>query len=180
MTLMFIPITIVTFNAERILVAIGQHPDVSKYAGQYVLINLPGIYLCGLSDCQKRLLNNFGKTKISFYANLIAMITHYFWCSLFVIKLELGITGTGIANVITNTIFFATLYTFTHYQEDLKEAIFMPDRRTLDSTGIKEYVKLGVPSIIMICLDWWVWELMVLMCGYFPFIVQEIVYQQAA
>lgn len=41
-----------------------------------------------------------------------------------------------------------------------------PDSRTF--VGIWPYIKLAVPTTIMICLDWWVWELMILMCGYFP------------
>jgi MATE family multidrug resistance protein len=32
--------------------------------------------------------------------------------------------------------------------------------------GLGSYVKLGIPTTIMICLDWWVWELMIIITGY--------------
>lgn len=119
MSLMFIPITIVLMNSERILVAAYQEPEVAKFAQLYVLTNLPGVYLIGLSDCQRRLLNNFGKNNISFYAGFFAMVLHSFWSYVFVIKLDLEIVGTGLANVTTQGIIFAMLYQFTKREEDI-------------------------------------------------------------
>jgi multidrug resistance protein, MATE family len=29
-----------------------------------------------------------------------------------------------------------------------------------------EYFSIGIPSTIMLCLDWWVWELLILISGY--------------
>ena len=51
MSVMFLPILIVLMNCEKILVAANQEPEVAKFAQLYVLTNLPGIYLIGLSDC---------------------------------------------------------------------------------------------------------------------------------
>lgn len=40
----------------------------------------------------------------------------------------------------------------------------MPDRRVFDE--LKQYMKIGIPSTIMLCLDWWVWELLILISGW--------------
>jgi multidrug resistance protein, MATE family len=74
--------------------------------------------------------------------------------------------GTGLANVSTQIIVFILLQVYSWQQEELKEAMIWPDARIF--LGLKEYISLAVPTTIMICLDWWVWELMILMCGYFP------------
>jgi hypothetical protein len=39
-----------------------------------------------------------------------------------------------------------------------------PDMRIL--LGLKEYLQIAIPSMLMIFLDWWVWELMILLSGY--------------
>ena len=148
MTLMFIPITIVLMNSERILVAAYQDPEVAKFAQLYVITNLPGIYLIGLSDCQRRFLNNFGKNNISFYAGFSAMVLHSFWSYIFVIKLDLEIIGTGLANVTTQITIFMMLYWFTKREDQIQEAVFMPDKRVLSKQGTWDYVKLGVPGVV--------------------------------
>jgi MATE family multidrug resistance protein len=50
---------------------------------------------------------------------------------------------------------------------DIKEAIFCIDRRAIDWDGVKGYLRLSVPSIVMLCLDWWVFEVMIVICGSF-------------
>ena len=40
----------------------------------------------------------------------------------------------------------------------------MPDRRVFDE--LKQYMKIGIPSTVMLCLDWWVWELLILISGW--------------
>ena len=52
---------------------------------------------------------------------------------------------------------------FTYLQEDLREAWILPDSRVFGKVGA--YISLAIPSTMMICLDWWVWELMILFAG---------------
>ena len=39
--------------------------------------------------------------------------------------------------------------------------------------GLKQYWSLGWPSSLMISLDIWVWELLVLISGYFGVLAQD-------
>ena len=43
----------------------------------------------------------------------------------------------------------------------------MPKRSDLDWEGAKAYLRIAIPTTIMICLDWWAWELMILISGTF-------------
>lgn len=94
----------------------------------------------------------------------IAVSFHYLWCQIFVIHLEFGIVGTGISNVITQSLTFLLLIFYTNTQEDIDQAIQWPDSRIYE--GMSEYFSIGIPSTIMLCLDWWVWELLILISGY--------------
>lgn len=52
-----------------------------------------------MSDCQCRLLANFKRSIIYLYISLAGLIGHVIYSYIFVIKLDLGIYGTGIAFV---------------------------------------------------------------------------------
>ena len=62
------------------------------------------------------------------------------------------------------------LLVFTYLQEDLMEAWLAPDMRIF--IGLKSYFSLAIPSTISLVLDWWVWELMVLISGYLGVVEQ--------
>lgn len=94
----------------------------------------------------------------------IAVAFHYVWCQIFVIWLDYGIVGTGISNVITQSLTFLLLIFYTNTQEDIAKSIQWPNEGVYD--GLREYFAIGIPSTIMLCLDWWVWELLILISGY--------------
>ena len=47
--------------------------------------------------------------------------------------------------------------------ESLKEAWFFPDGETFE--GIVDYIKIGIPSVAMLALEWWALEIMALLAG---------------
>ena len=57
------------------------------------------------------------------------------------------------------------LLIFSHREQELRDTEVWPDMNIF--LGLKDYLKIAVPSMFMIFLDWWVWELMILMSGYF-------------
>ena len=62
----------------------------------------------------------------------VASVLHVLWTYLLVSEsqLNLGITGTAIAMVITNSITFLINVVYTAYLSDIQEAVFWPDRRS--------------------------------------------------
>jgi len=76
----------------------------------------------------------------------------------------MGIVGIGYANVCSQIIVYAMLLIFTYYQEHLREAWIWPDATVVKAMG--SYFALALPSTFCLVLDWWVWELMVLISGY--------------
>lgn len=77
-----------------------------------------------------------------------------------------GIYGPPIALVISDFIgFFATvmyIQYLTKKDEKLKAAWFWPSKACLQMSGFIEFMKFGVPSIGLVCLDWWSYEILIL------------------
>mmetsp|Transcript_13298 Transcript_13298/g.22584 ORF Transcript_13298/g.22584 Transcript_13298/m.22584 type:complete len:164 (-) Transcript_13298:1019-1510(-) len=65
--LCFVPVALLLSQSDKILVLLGQDPDVAVYAHQYNLIFLPATLVYGLNDTQKRYLNCLRKNKATFY-----------------------------------------------------------------------------------------------------------------
>ena len=51
--------------------------------------------------------------------------------------------GTGIASGLTNCFALVIVLIFTYCTEDIKEAVFLPDKRSY--VGLNEYLKIGIP-----------------------------------
>ena len=94
----------------------------------------------------------------------VAIIFHPIWSYYLVMKMDLGITGTGIAGVITNFTCLVFNLIYSSILKDIRPAIIFPDHRTFE--GIRDYLVLGIPSTFMLCLDCWAGNLVVFFAGY--------------
>ena len=72
---------------------------------------------------------------------------------LFVYKLDYGVGGLGYATSITYFSMFLFVNIYSLCLKDIKEALFWPTRDSF--TGWGQYLRIGIPSIIMICAEVW-------------------------
>ncbi len=67
--------------------------------------------------------------------------------------------------MLTNLIVFTINIIYTSYLSDIRDSLIWPDRRCF--VGLYEYLKIGIPSIVMQVLDGCAWHLMTFTAGYF-------------
>lgn len=71
-----------------------------------------------------------------------------------------------MANFIT---YFVALILMLIYQNNLPEIkkakCSMFDKRVFDIEGIRQYAHVGVPNVILLYMNFWIWELMILLSG---------------
>lgn len=72
--------------------------------------------------------------------------------------------GVGYASTISNITVYVSLLIYSTCIPSISEAIFLPDKKVF--RGIGQYMALGIPSAMMLCLEWWAYEVMTLMAGY--------------
>jgi len=104
--------------------------------------------------------------KIPAICQTVGIVLHIFLCYHFVYVYELGISGAGYAGSITNSIIYLSLLISSNYVDDIQEFIQWPDSRLLRLSSLIEYFKLGLSSAMMLCLEWWAFEVMSLTVGY--------------
>lgn len=78
--------------------------------------------------------------------------------------MDMSIQGVGLASSLSNLIIYISLLNYTTYIPEIKEAVQWPNKQMF--RGIIEYLSLGFPSAMMLCLEWWAFEAMTLLTGY--------------
>ncbi|KAL5544908.1 hypothetical protein UlMin_008692 [Ulmus minor] len=164
--LVSIPLAIIWANTEPILAALGQDPDIAAEAGRYARFMIPSLFAYGLLQCLVKFLQT---QSIVFPMVLFSGITtflHILVCWVLVFKSGLGNRGAALANSISywiNVLFFALYVKFSTscaktWTGFSKEALH----------NIPTFLTLAIPSAVMVCLELWSFEMMVLLSGFLP------------
>ena len=82
---------------------------------------------------------------------------------MFIHKLDCGVEGLAYASLITYSSMFVFVTVFSHCLKDLEEALFWPTRDTFTSWG--QYIKIGLPSVVMLCAECWAFQVMGVFAG---------------
>ena len=97
-------------------------------------------------------------------AQSAATALHFFWLYLFVVRWEYEVRGLGIATTLT---YMSMLTAIEMYSNNclprIKESIFCPGWESCKNWC--EYFKLGIPAAVMLCAEFWAFELMVFLAG---------------
>jgi multidrug resistance protein, MATE family len=165
-TVILLPVAIAFFFADSILISCGQDPTVSKMARDYVVYCLPGVIAIVQFDCVKRYLQSMLKSEISTYCQVFTTCLHFLWCWLFITQWKWGVAGAAMSLNISYTLCFSLQEL---YYRVLKRAEFenliAPYFSAETTAGWCTYLKLGVPSTLMQCFEWWAFELIAIFAG---------------
>ena len=55
---------------------------------------------------------------------------------------------------------------YTNFQTIIKNEMTPNLKQVMKIEGLVEYVKLGIPSALMICIEWWSYEFITIISGY--------------
>ncbi|XP_042502027.1 protein DETOXIFICATION 16-like [Macadamia integrifolia] len=161
--LVCIPVACIWCNTAHILISLGQDPDISEGAGVYAHYLIPAIFAFGLLQC----LNKFLQAQnIVFPMMIISGITtllHFLVCWLLVFKSGLGHRGAALANGISYWTCVLLMALYVKFSAACKSTWTGFSREALHN--ILDFLRLGIPSGFMVCIEFWSFEAMVLMSG---------------
>lgn len=89
---------------------------------------------------------------------MVTTSLHVLWNYIFVVMMDLELVGTAIANIITAVLNLVAIVIFiTYFMPEFREAWFLPTKDSLRQLG--EYLNVAIPAMLLICLEWWVFEI---------------------
>ncbi|KAL8488814.1 hypothetical protein ACS0TY_024936 [Phlomoides rotata] len=164
--LVSIPLACTWATAGDILKILGQDPAIAVEAGVYARYMIPSIFPFALLQCQFRFLQTQNNVVPMMLTSGITTLTHIPICWFLISKLGFGSKGAAIANGIsywTNDLFLALYITLSPacshtWKGFTKEALH----------NVSKFIWLAIPSAIMVCLEIWSYEIMVIVSGLLP------------
>ena len=119
-------------------------------------------------DSTKRFLQTIHWSVISTTAQCVTTILHIGWGLLFIVQMDMGVAGAAIAlNITYCTNYLAQEVIIQCIMKDTFKEFLQPifQKASFNWQGAKEFLKLGVPSTIMQCAEWWAFELLAIFAG---------------
>ncbi|KAG6479055.1 protein DETOXIFICATION 49-like [Zingiber officinale] len=158
------PIALLWYYILPLLLLLGQDPALASVAASYLHACLPDLFLQSLLHPLRIYLRTQSITLPLTICASLAVVLHLPINFLLVSVLHLGIGGVALGSVLfnLNAVLFLIIYIY----------FSGTDRRTggltFGSECFREWrplLGLAIPSCISVCLEWWWYEIMVILCG---------------
>lgn len=158
-----IPIAIIWFFADKILVAIIPEKEVALLAAQYLKVLIFGAPGYACFESGKRFVQAQGMFTASLYVLLICAPLNAFMNWFFVWKLELGFIGAPIAVAITENLLPLFLFLYVYFIGG-RECWNGFTWRAFQNWG--PMIRLALPGLIMVEAECLAFEVLTLMSSY--------------
>ncbi|GMI99581.1 hypothetical protein HRI_003627400 [Hibiscus trionum] len=158
-----LPISILWINMRKILILCGQDETIANEAQWYLVYSLPDLLAQSFLHPLRIYLRTQSITLPLTCCAVLSILLHIPINYFLVSNLKLGIKGVALSSVWTNFNLVASLIIYILY--------FGVHKKTWGGFSFecfKEWkllLDLAIPSCISVCLEWWWYEIMILLCG---------------
>lgn len=163
--LVTIPITFLWLHIDKILVHFGQQQDISTVAGTYVFYLIPDLFVMSLLCPLKAYLSSQTINLPTMFSSAIALVFHI--PINIALSKTMGLKGVSMAVWITDLIFVVLLVIYVVFMETRKASLWK-EGGWLDQNIIDwiRFLKLCGSCCLNTCLEWWCYEILVLLTGH--------------
>lgn len=159
-----IPISLLWLNMEPILLCLGQDRNITSAAQVYITYSLPDLLVQALLHPLRIFLRTQSLTKPLTVSAVCAIILHLPINYFLVVYLNMGTRGVALASAWTTLNLYFGLLVYLFQSRTALKPWDAKAERTF-SQGWEQLLALAVPSVLSVCLEWWWYEIMVLLCG---------------
>lgn len=161
-----IPISIVWWNMGHVLRFLGQDPVISEMAGQYARCLIPFLFSVSTFHPLVKFLQTQSVVLPMPLFSILTLIIHIPFCYFLVYKTSLGFLGAAIAGSISNWLDVLWLVLYIKFSSNCSRTWTSFSREAFND--VIPFLKLAIPSTIMICLEFWSFQGVVIISGLLP------------
>ncbi|CAN6868040.1 unnamed protein product [Brassica oleracea] len=166
LVLFCLPISLLWVFMDKLLELFHQDPLISQLACRYSIWLIPALFGYSILQSLTRYFQSQGLVLPLFLSSLGALCFHIPFCWLLVYKLRFGIVGAALSIGLSYWLNVGLLWVF------MRDSSLHRETKNLRAQEIflcmKQFIALAIPSAMMTCLEWWSFELLVLMSGLLP------------
>ncbi|KAL6877514.1 hypothetical protein ACP4OV_012729 [Aristida adscensionis] len=161
-----VPVAALWAYTGEILVWLRQDPEIAAGAGRYIRCMIPALLVFGQLQCHVRFLQTQNAVLPVMLSSGATAAVHVAVCWLLVHRLGLGANGAALANTVSNLVNLSILAVYVRLSPSCKATWTGFSREAF--RGIPGFLKLAVPAALMVCMEFWSFELVVLLSGVLP------------
>ncbi|XP_024978471.1 protein DETOXIFICATION 2-like [Cynara cardunculus var. scolymus] len=161
-----LPISILWIYIDKLLIVLGQDPLISAEARKFSVWLIPALFPYAILQLLMRYLQSQSILLPMLWSSVIILVVHVPICWFLVFWLGFGGAGAALAIGISYTLNAILLGVYVYRSECCENTRVIYSGDVLPS--IKEFFRFAVPSAIMVCLEWWSYEIVVLLSGLLP------------
>ncbi|GFQ01888.1 mate efflux family protein 9, partial [Phtheirospermum japonicum] len=166
LVLVCLPLSLLFVLTEKLLLITGQDPLISAEAGKFAIQLIPTLFPYAILQCLVRYLQSQSLILPMVWSSLASLGFQLPLCWAFVFKLKLGSAGAAFSIGLSywfNVVLLAIYVFYSPACNNTRGSL------STDVFGtVKEFFRLAVPSTAMVCLEWWSFELILLLSGVLP------------
>ncbi|KAI6674235.1 hypothetical protein NL676_002141 [Syzygium grande] len=164
--LVSIPLACIWAYTRIILEAFGQQADIAEEAGTYARYMIPSLFAYGLLQCLVKFLQTQNIIFPMVLTSGAAALLHILICWVLVMKTGLGSRGAALANSISYWIDVLLMALYVKFSSSCSKTWTGFSKEAFHN--ILPFLRLAIPSAVMVCLEMWSFEMMVLLSGLLP------------
>ncbi|KAK3225227.1 hypothetical protein Dsin_005089 [Dipteronia sinensis] len=161
-----IPLAFVWANTKSLLILAHQDPQIAEEAGIYAQFMIPSLFAYGLLQCLIRFLQTQNIVFPMMLSSGITLMLHFPICWFLVFKSGLGSRGAAVANSVSYWINVVLLAAYVKFSSSCQKTWTGFSMEAFHN--IVNFLRLAIPSAVMVCLEMWSFEMMVLLSGLLP------------
>ncbi|XP_031482211.1 protein DETOXIFICATION 48-like [Nymphaea colorata] len=158
-----LPISMLWLNMHRILTWCGQNASISSAAYTFALFSLPDLVSLAFLHPLRIYLRAQNITLPVTLCSALAIALHVPANFLLVVYLKLGVAGVALASAWTNLNMLAFVLAYVRLSGVYRPSWVAPGMDCF--RGWAALLRLAIPTCVSVCLEWWWYEIMVLLCG---------------
>ncbi|CAN6164066.1 unnamed protein product [Urochloa humidicola] len=151
---------------QRAMLLLTLDADIAAEAGAYARWMIPALFAYGLLQCHVRFLQTQNVVQPVMVSAGATAACHLVVCWLLVYALGMGSKGAALSNAISYWLNVAVLAVYVRVSSVCKET--WTGFSTEAFHDALSFFRLGIPSALMVCLEMWSFELVVLLSGLLP------------
>ncbi|KAJ4822403.1 hypothetical protein Tsubulata_008941 [Turnera subulata] len=151
---------------DRMLNLIGQDPQISMIAAKYAVWLMPGLFAFAILQCLMRYFLSQSMILPMLITSCASLCFHIPLCWALVYKCRLGVTGAAVSIGLSYWLNVVLAIFYISYSPSCVKTRLLCWKDV--SSSIKEFLRFALPSASMVCLEWWTFELVILLSGILP------------
>ncbi|KAL0332448.1 UNVERIFIED_CONTAM: protein DETOXIFICATION 14 [Sesamum calycinum] len=164
--LVCLPISLLWIFMDKLLIFMGQDPSISVEAGRYAVWLIPALFPYAILQSLVRYLQTQSLILPMLWSSVAALLFHIPVCWALVFKLELGTAGAALTIGLSYWFNVFLILAYVKCSSTCKKTDAPSSKDILPS--MREFSRFAVPSAVMVCLEWWSCEIVVLLSGLLP------------